>query len=141
LRDLQEIILIYISATTVALMIVLAIFGAKLEFLNGTSYGNISVEQAKMLIESDPSMVLVDVRTASEFSSGHIEGAVNLCVCNEEELLHNLESRDEILVYCLSGTRSLKAMMILSENGYSKVYNMLGGIIEWIEKDYPVIEG
>lgn len=141
MRDLQKMILIYISATTVALLLTFAILGSRLELLNGKSYGNISVEQAKMLIESNPLLVIVDVRTSSEFSSNHIEGAINLCVCDTEELLHKLDPRDEIIVYCLSGTRSTKAMMILNENGYYNVYNMLGGIAEWIEHGYSVVNG
>jgi len=109
---------------------------------NRIEYGNVSVEQAKKLIESNPFLVIVDVRTDPEFQSDHIEGAINLCVCYEEELLKGLNPNDRILVYCLSGTtRSAKAMMILNENGYAKVYNMLGGITEWIELGYPVVNG
>ena len=138
LRPFQKIILIYILTTTVALALVLVIFGAGPEFSDGTGYGDISVEHVRMLMEANPSLIIVDVRTSEEFSLVRIERAVSLCVCDEEQLLLNLQPGDEILVYCLSGTRSKKAMMILNENGYRKVYNMLGGISEWIRQGYPV---
>jgi len=139
LRAFQKAILLYILATTGALTLVLAFFGARLEVSHGTRYGDLSVDDAKLLMDSTPSLIIVDVRTAAEFSLGHIENAVNLCVCNEEHLLLNLQPEDEILVYCLSGTRSLKAKMILNEHGYGQVYNLLGGISEWVEQGYPVV--
>ena len=138
LRYLQKIILSYILTTTVALMLVLVIFGAGPELSDGASYGDISVEQARTLMEANPSLIIVDVRTSEEYSLVRIERAVNLCVCDEEVLLLNLQPEDRILVYCLSGTRSRKAMMILNEHGYRYVYNMLGGISEWIRQGYPV---
>lgn len=103
------------------------------------SYGDLSVEQSKQLIESNPLLVIVDVRTASEFDTGNIEGAINLCLCDEIELLNNLEPNYEILVYCHSGARSKQAMIVLNENGYRKVYNMLKGITGWVDKGYPVV--
>ena len=139
LRAFQKAILLYILTTTGALTLVLATFGGRLEVSNGTRYGDISVDHAKLLIDLTPSLIIVDVRTSAEYSLGHLENAVNLCVCNEEQLLLALQPEDEILVYCLSGTRSLKAMLILNEHGYCQVYNMLGGISEWVEQGYPVV--
>jgi rhodanese-related sulfurtransferase len=52
--------------------------------------------------------------------------------------LNNLNQNDEILVYCLSGSRSALAMQILNENNYEKVFNLLGGIRAWIDSGYPV---
>ena len=61
-------------------------------------------------------------------------------------LLHELEARigeldeyvhNEIIVYCGSGGRSETASGILAEYGFTKVYNMLGGITAWIEAEYP----
>jgi rhodanese-related sulfurtransferase len=44
-----------------------------------------------------------------------------------------------ILVYCKSGTRSGPACEFLVQKGYKRVYNMPGGIIEWVNAKYPVI--
>jgi len=44
----------------------------------------------------------------------------------------------EIIVYCRGGSRSQVAREILVECGFTKVYNMLGGILAWIDADYPI---
>lgn len=104
-------------------------------------YGDITVKQAKRLIETKLNLVIVDVRTSLEYETGHIEGSINLCLtCYPEILLNNLNPNDEILLYCKAGMRSANAMRILKENGYYKVYNMLGGIEAWRNAGYPVIE-
>lgn len=105
------------------------------------SYGDISIEQARRLIESNPDLVIVDVRTPEEFATGYLEGAVNLCVeCDAHLLLDNLDPNDDILLYCRTGRRSANALGILRENGYEKVYNMLGGIAAWTNAGYPIVD-
>jgi len=105
------------------------------------SYGDISIEQARRLIESNPDLVIVDVRTPEEFATGYLEGAVNLCVeCDAQLLLDNLDPNDDILLYCRTGRRSANALGVLRENGYEKVYNMLGGITAWTNAGYPIVE-
>jgi len=109
--------------------------------LQDTSEGDVTIEQAKIFIESKPNLVIVDVRTPEEFSTGYIEGAVNLCVeCDAQLLLDNLDPDDEILVYCRTGRRSANTMKILGENDYEKVHNMVGGIEAWKNAGYPVVE-
>ena len=105
------------------------------------SYGDISIEQARRLIESNPDLVIVDVRTPEEFATGYLEGAVNLCVeCDAQLLLDNLDPNDDILLYCRTGRRSANALGVLRENGYEKVYNMLGGITAWTNAGYPIVD-
>jgi rhodanese-related sulfurtransferase len=103
------------------------------------AYGNINTEQARYLIKTKRNLVIIDVRTPLEHNTNRIEGSINLCVtCNPQNLLNNLNQNDEILVYCLSGSRSALAMQILNENNYEKVFNLLGGIRAWIDSGYPV---
>ena len=105
------------------------------------SYGDISIEQARRLIETNPDLVIVDVRTPEEFATGYLEGAVNLCVeCDAQLLLDNLDPNDDILLYCRTGRRSANALEILRENGYEKVYNILGGITAWVNAGYPTVD-
>ena len=105
-------------------------------------YGDITVEQAQMLIEDKSELVIVDVRTIAEYGEGHLEGSLNIRVgCNPEDILNHLNTEDEILLYCQSGYRSAVALRILFENGYSTVYNMQGGISAWISAGFPVVEG
>lgn len=105
-------------------------------------YGDINTEQARNLITREPDLVIVDVTTPMEYETGHIEGSVNLCVtCDMEELLNNLDPNHEILLYCRTGRRSASALRFLNENGYQKVYNMVGGIEAWRSAGYPVVKG
>jgi hydroxyacylglutathione hydrolase len=109
--------------------------------LQGSSQGDINVQQARSLIETNPNLVIVDVRTPEEFSTGYIEGAMNLCSeCDAQLLLDILDPDDGILLYCRTGRRSANALRILRENGYEKVYNMVGGIEAWKNAGYPVAE-
>ena len=77
-------------------------------------------------------VLIVDVRTPAEFSSGHIPGAISLEL-NEIRFVVNYVIPDvnqTILVYCRSGVRSAEASAILAEMGYRNVYDF-GGILSW----------
>jgi rhodanese-related sulfurtransferase len=64
---------------------------------------------------------------------GHIKGAVNIPIDELEKRLDELKryKNFEIIVYCKSGTRSKRASEILVKNGFKRVYNLSGGIIQW----------
>ncbi len=102
------------------------------------SYTNVTVSEAKTLIDSTPSLVILDVRTQSEYDSGHIRNSKLIPVTELESRLDELNTTDEILVYCLSGGRSSSASQILVDNGFLHVYNMLEGITAWINAGYAV---
>jgi rhodanese-related sulfurtransferase len=105
------------------------------------SYGDVTVEEAKSLIEQNIRLKVVDVRLDTEFNTSHIPGAINVCACDPDNMLRQLDPNDEILVYCRSGLRSAAAMKFLNENGFSKVYNLVGGIVAWENAGYPVVNG
>lgn len=76
---------------------------------------------------------IIDVRTAEEFSSDHIDNAVNIN-WNDENFLKNIEKYDKskpVFVYCLSGGRSKKAAYKLEESGFKTIYDLDGGILKW----------
>jgi len=84
------------------------------------------VSEAKQMIETNPNLVILDVRTQEEYDEGHLENAVLIPVSELESRLDELDVEDEILVYCRSGVRSATASQTLVDNGFSSVYNMLG---------------
>ena len=85
--------------------------------------------------------LLVDVRTAEEFSEGHIKEAINIDYLAENFSIEiqELELESPVLLYCRSGNRSSKAMKIMKELGFKEVYNLEGGIKGWISSNNPVI--
>jgi rhodanese-related sulfurtransferase len=77
---------------------------------------------------------LIDVRTSEEFNAGHIEGAINIDFKNEEvfyQSFQRLDKKNPVYVYCRSGNRSKKSADKLLEMGFSKVYDLKGGYIDW----------
>jgi rhodanese-related sulfurtransferase/uncharacterized membrane protein YphA (DoxX/SURF4 family) len=101
---------------------------------------DISVEQAYEAYLNDPDLVIVDVRSESEYESGHIKGALLIPVSQLEEKLDEIPQNKPILVYCngSSCNRSGNAAAILAANGFKEIYDLAGGgIDEWIDKGYP----
>ena len=74
----------------------------------------------------DGSVTLLDVRTTSEYSNGHIEGFKNIPVDELRERLDEIEKDKPVYVICQSGLRSYNGTRILEGNGY-KAYNFSGG--------------
>ena len=86
-------------------------------------------QQVKTLVKEGA--MLIDVRSAQEFSSEHIPGAVNIPINEISQRLKELgKPQTKIIVYCRSGNRSSRAKALLNTKGYTEVYN-LGGIGRW----------
>lgn len=85
--------------------------------------------------------VLLDVRTQREFQNGHIEnaGQLNYYALDFKKRLLLLPKDDRIYLYCNTGYRSDRAADFLIENGYTQVYNLQHGIMEWERYDFPVM--
>jgi rhodanese-related sulfurtransferase len=77
----------------------------------------------------DP-LVLVDVRERAEFVTGHIPGSRHIPLAQLEERLGELGRHEEIIVICLTGSRSARATRLLIQAGFS-AKNMRGGILQW----------
>jgi len=103
---------------------------------SSNGYADVNVSEAKQMIEANPSLVILDVRTQEEYDEGHIEEAVLIPVNELEQRIGELDREKETLVYCKSGVRSATASQILVDNGFSSVYNMLGGITAWRDAGY-----
>ncbi|MHA1481660.1 MAG: rhodanese-like domain-containing protein [Candidatus Thorarchaeota archaeon] len=73
-----------------------------------------------------------------EFDGGRLEGAVNIPVNELQQRVDELDSEDEMLVYCRTGNRSSSAVQILVDNGFTKIYHMVDGITAWTDAGYPV---
>lgn len=98
--------------------------------LLGTGKSGTTSDEAHQLVKQGA--FLLDVRTAGEFSSGHIQGAVNISVQELESKLASLPAKKDtpIVVYCQSGRRSAMAKEMLEKAGYTKVSD-LGAMANW----------
>ncbi len=99
---------------------------------SGGGYRQVSQDEAVRLMSTEKDYIILDVRTADEFASGHIEGAI--CVPNEDisdKAVPELPDRKQlIMVYCRSGRRSKEAASKLAALGYTNIVEF-GGIIDW----------
>ncbi len=105
---------------------------------------SISVDFAKRFIESsinDTNFVLLDVRRPDEYEQGHIRGAknINFLSADFKKKVSSLDKNKKYLLYCRSGHRSGMALQVFLEMGFKQVYNMKGGIIQWKNKNYPLV--
>lgn len=66
---------------------------------------------------------LVDVRTPTEFTEGHVHGSVNIPLDQVRQQLDKFKEKEHIIVFCRSGNRSAQAKNILEENGFKNVTN------------------
>ena len=106
--------------------------------VEATPYTNVNVSEAKEMIGFNPDLVILDVRYLSEYESGHLKNAILIPLGELEGRLNELDKDKETLVYCKSGGRSAAACAILDAHGFTKVYNMMGGISTWISAGYPI---
>ena len=107
-------------------------------------YEDISVEEAHTMINdtvSYPNLIILDVRNQDEYDSGHLNNSILIPLSELESQLNEIiqYNNTEIIVHCRSGSRSRSASEILASNGFSKIYNMLGGITAWIDAGYPTV--
>ena len=102
-------------------------------------YKTISVSDARVMMQSSSNVLVVDVRTPQEYVKGHLEGAINIPLSDLPLRIGGLEQNRPILVYCRTGHRSAQASSILVKAGFTKVYNLEGGITAWINSGYPTV--
>ena len=123
----------------------------------------VSPQQAYELMQSNPRIIYLDVRSVPEFEAGHPQGAINIPLLhltpgfgmspNEDfpaVVEANLPKDAKIIIGCKSGGRSANACQIMSQMGYQDVTNMRGGfggaadmagnVIEpgWAMDDLPI---
>lgn len=111
----------------------------------------ITVAQAKEMLDHGQVALLLDVREPAEWEKGHIPGAVSAprgmlewyadptTPYAKPELTTKQDA--QIIVACASGGRSALATETLKSMGYTNVINMAGGFNEWNKQGFPVEQG
>jgi phage shock protein E len=99
----------------------------------GTAGGVTDVDAAAFLSTSaQPGVVVVDVRTPAEYAAGHLDGAINIDVESPtfDSEMAKLDQATTYAVYCRTGRRSAVAAGKMGEAGFTKVYNLQGGVTD-----------
>ncbi len=105
----------------------------------------IEVDEAHVMIEEKKGsvdFVILDVRTAGEYSDGHIEGSTNIDVKSEsfKEEVGRLDRSKTYIVHCRTGRRSETAVKVMEEMGFTDIYWMPGGFVGWQDAGYPAVK-
>lgn len=111
--------------------------------LSSCHFGNQQVEvitsdEMELLLLSD-SVQLVDVRSFEEFQERHIEGAQSIVFdADFEDNISKLDKFKPVAVYCRTGRRSKECSQVLIEQGFTKIYELEGGLEKWEHEDFLI---
>jgi len=97
-----------------------------------STYRQVNAEEAATMMEEESGYIILDVRTAQEYSEKHIPGAINIPneTIGTEDIPELPDKEQLILVYCRSGNRSKQASEKLVKLGYTNIVEF-GGINDW----------
>ena len=132
-------------------IIIAALFSGQLAFaqVQSSSYGfmlkkllshtvpEISVAD---FAQKSEQFVLLDAREPNECTVSEIKGSIPVGYNHFDiKTVENIAKDTPVLVYCSVGYRSEKIAEKLMAAGYSRVYNLYGGIFEWVNQGHPVV--
>lgn len=123
-------------------IVVISALGLLWPLFMGPGANSLSPGEATLLINREDAHI-VDVREVDEFAAGHLPEAKNIPVGKLAERVAELEKYKDkpIILCCASGMRSGKASNELKKQGFSKLYNLAGGVDAWVGAGYPVKKG
>ena len=111
---------------------------------NNGSNGEIQMVSPVQVYEAvygEDSLQLLDVRTHEEYEVSHLKNAQNICVTSDNfrEKVAVLDKQKPVYVYCKKGGRSAQAAQILKDMGFTKVYDLQGGLTSWQDSGLETI--
>jgi len=123
----------------IILATVVFIFNSCTNGQSSPSNSSVSAIEFSKKITELPGAAIIDVRTPGEFSQGHLKNALNYDISTSEfeNRIASLDKSKPVLVYCLSGSRSIYAVSIMQSKGFKEVYEMNGGMMKWRAANLP----
>ncbi|MDD5434535.1 MAG: rhodanese-like domain-containing protein [Nitrospira sp.] len=127
------------------LLFILLIYGLNYFVLAGPKqYKDITVSEFYQKFKGNTGIFLLDVRTPEEYRELHIPNTSRLIPVEElKNRLNELKGLEdkEIYIICRSGRRSRTASELLAGQGFNKVFNITGGVMEYKSMNYPIEQG
>jgi len=102
----------------------------------------VSPADAAQVIADDPAgLVVLDIRTAEEFNEARLADAIMVDFYADDfaDQLDTLDKDVPYVMYCRTGNRSSDAVKTMKDLGFVEVYEIDGGIVNWYEQGYPVV--
>jgi adenylyltransferase/sulfurtransferase len=96
----------------------------------------VGARELKERLERGEPLTIIDVREPHEWEIANLgtEGARLIPLGQLEQRMNELDSADEIVLHCRSGSRSARALRQLRAAGFRKLYNLRGGILAWADE-------
>jgi rhodanese-related sulfurtransferase len=91
----------------------------------------------ELLREPEPPQ-LIDVRSVGEFVWGAIAGAHHIELATLPAAMSELDAQAPLVLVCMSGARSAQACTFLAQRGFSRLYNLNGGLAAWVRAGLPL---
>jgi hydroxyacylglutathione hydrolase len=98
-----------------------------------------TVQELKGRLEGSSPLRVLDVRSLDEWNSGHIAGARSIYVGYLKPPIPGLPSDQPLAVICTVGRRAGIACSLLQKAGYTRVFNVLGGMMAWHQAGFPSV--
>ena len=98
-------------------------------------FKQLSVTDAQAKI-SQSAFILLDVRDMASYLAGHLPGAKLFTPENFKQILQQTDKQQPVLVYCYHGYSSQRVAEFLGLEGFTTVYNLVGGFTAW-QQTYP----
>ena len=121
----------YLFATLFALFSIELVLSAELWTVS---------ELKDTISDIDHELVLLDVRTQSEYNDGHIKNAINIShdhILEKPELVSEFKD-SQIVVFCRSGVRAGKVIQMLESLGFQDIIDIDGDMLAWSKAGYSV---
>jgi sulfur-carrier protein adenylyltransferase/sulfurtransferase len=97
----------------------------------------ITAVELKQRLDRGDKLKIVDVREPNEYQTNRIPGSQLIPLGDVPKRYEELNKNDEIVVHCKMGGRSAKAADFLRSVGFTRVLNLKGGILDWVDKVDP----
>jgi len=101
---------------------------------------DIQPEELKAMLDSENRLVIIDVREAWEYASGHVPNARLISLGEFARRVSELDPAQPVVVICASGSRSQSAAALLGQKGFDTVYNVIGGTYNWMQHGLPLVQ-
>jgi len=98
-----------------------------------------TVTELKTKMDAKEDFFLLDVREPNEYQIGRIPGSTLIPLGEVPQRVNEIPRDKEIIVHCKMGGRSAKAATFLRQQGFTRVKNLKGGILDWSDKIDPSV--
>lgn len=143
MKNLLQIIIAALSVSSLAPQMVQAQVQDTISVVKEPGVRHATAFEAAELMENHPEIIVLDVRTGSEFGRAHIRNAHNINYSSPQfkEHVAALDPDAEYLVHCQSGRRSSRAVKIMKAMGINHIIHLDGGFGAWKKAGLEIVEG